>query len=99
MMICNAAMPFHGSLPVSISHSTTPKAYWSTRSVIPPPPKSSGAMYAEVPAPTFFVVRKSPGLCLAMPKSVSAACPSRESKMFCGFCGWQVAHEYGESKQ
>ena len=47
--------------------------------------KSSGAMYAMVPAFTCFVVKKVCCFARAMPKSATFARPLESNKMFCDF--------------
>ena len=87
-MTCIADSPRHGGRRASTSHSSTPKAKTSTRSVAGRPSNCSGAMYAGVPG-----CRRVVGAAGAVavnafetPKSQTLARPSAPSSTFWGFC-------------
>src|SRR5438132_421925 len=77
--------PVNSGRPVSISYSTTPRAYTSVRgSCFCSPAACSGLMYSGVPrlAPAFVIrVLPSPHQASAMPKSATSARPSWNSTL------------------
>ncbi len=85
MAMLSGVSPRNGTLPVSISYSTTVSAYTSVAAPSSPPAACSGAMYDGVPtARPVPVSRSLLASMYATPKSANTSRPSSSSRTLLG---------------